>query len=308
MPAATSLVFHTMLHSALSNRVLWTTLIAGLVLNGDYLADIEKFRGSRAISVHHNSFAIATVLSASASGSASRPNASLRLPGPYLCGPQLPRWSLLQLLRSRQRQAGPPDIGLRKPGREMKPSPFLSKCSFETIRWTSSPSPPLSTPAPSPATQASEDPSVVWFSGPSSSLTPSCWYYATLRNKRSDPNLVEKGKESLRIQGHICMRNTISYREALSATDPIENPSIGFAKPSDYQAEPLRDIQQELRKQNNPPFPQDLVSKLQNLSLGPSKPKEKPGKLRQAARRLGRQLTGGASSRYTLEQQLEPEA
>ncbi|KAG6479038.1 hypothetical protein ZIOFF_062492 [Zingiber officinale] len=150
-------------------------------------------------------------------------------------------------------------------------------------------------------------------------------------NKRSDPNLVEKGKESLRIQGHICMRNTISYREALSATDPIENPSIGFAKPSDYQgitpgiaaiikqnntqihlliqiAEPLRDIQQELRKQNNPPFPQDLVSKLQNLSLGPSKPKEKPGKLRQAARRLGRQLTGGASSRYTLEQQLEPEA
>ncbi|KAG6521905.1 hypothetical protein ZIOFF_019039 [Zingiber officinale] len=28
----------------------------------------------------------------------------------------------------------------------------------------------------------------------------------------------------------------------------------------------------------------------------------------QATRRLGRQLTGGASSRYTLEQQLEPEA
>ncbi|KAG6520823.1 hypothetical protein ZIOFF_017884 [Zingiber officinale] len=103
----------------------------------------------------------------------------------------------------------------------------------------------------------------------------------------------------------VTARNTISYREVVSATDPIETPSIGFAKPSDFQgvtpgiatiikknntkihlltqiAETLREIQQELRKQNTPhtPLPQDLISKLQNLSLGPSKPKEKPGKLR----------------------------
>ncbi|KAG6483553.1 hypothetical protein ZIOFF_060201 [Zingiber officinale] len=100
----------------------------------------------------------------------------------------------------------------------------------------------------------------------------------------------------------ITTRNTSSYREALSSTDPIETPSVGFAKPYDYQcvtpgiatiikqnntqlqllvqiAESLKDIQAELRKQNTPPFPQDLISKLQNLSLG-SKPKEKAGKLR----------------------------
>ncbi|KAG6479306.1 hypothetical protein ZIOFF_062769 [Zingiber officinale] len=156
----------------------------------------------------------------------------------------------------------------------------------------------------------------------------------------------------------ITARNTISYQEAVSATDPIETPSIGFVKPSDFQgvtpgiatiikqnntkiplltqiAKSLMEIQQELRKQNTPhtPLPQDLISKLQNLSLGPSKPKEKPGKLRvattplfedqirnyrrnqrrlyntqQAARRIGRQLTGGGTTRYTLEQQLEPEA
>ncbi|KAG6532471.1 hypothetical protein ZIOFF_006317 [Zingiber officinale] len=100
----------------------------------------------------------------------------------------------------------------------------------------------------------------------------------------------------------VTARNTISYREAVSATDSIETPSFGFAKPSDFQgvtpgiaviikqnnteihlltqiAETLKEIQQELRKQNTP-LPQDLISKLQNLSLGPPKPKEKPGKLR----------------------------
>ncbi|KAG6532195.1 hypothetical protein ZIOFF_006034 [Zingiber officinale] len=153
----------------------------------------------------------------------------------------------------------------------------------------------------------------------------------------------------------VTARNIISYREAVSATDSIETPSFGFAKPSDFQgvtpgiaviikqnnteihlltqiAETLKEIQQELRKQNTP-LPQDLISKLQNLSLGPPKPKEKPGKLRvattplfedqirsyrrnqrrlyntqQAARRIRRQLTGGGTTRYTLEQQLEPEA
>ncbi|KAG6503124.1 hypothetical protein ZIOFF_035414 [Zingiber officinale] len=92
-------------------------------------------------------------------------------------------------------------------------------------------------------------------------------------------------------------------REAISSTDPIEPPSIGFAKPSDYQgvtpgiatlikqnntqiqllvqiSEALKEIQIEICKQKSPAIPSYLISKLQNLSLGPLKLKEKPGKLR----------------------------
>ncbi|KAG6519373.1 hypothetical protein ZIOFF_022866 [Zingiber officinale] len=122
-------------------------------------------------------------------------------------------------------------------------------------------------------------------------------------------------------------------KEAISATDPIESPSTGFAKPSDYQgstpsistiikqnntqiqllvqiSETLKEIQASLQKQNPTAFPSDLITKLQNLTL--SKPKEKPGKLRlfnaqQAVRPVGQALIGGTSTRHTLEQQIEPE-
>ncbi|KAG6506566.1 hypothetical protein ZIOFF_031890 [Zingiber officinale] len=120
-------------------------------------------------------------------------------------------------------------------------------------------------------------------------LPSSCWYYATLRSKRTDPKLAKKGKEGLRsLRAHlyeVLREGTALAQRArvpvnLSATDPIENPSIGFAKPSDYQDQ-IRSYRRNQRRLYN---------------------------TQQAARRLGRQLTGGTSSRYTLEQQLEPEA
>ncbi|KAG6500548.1 hypothetical protein ZIOFF_040396 [Zingiber officinale] len=110
-------------------------------------------------------------------------------------------------------------------------------------------------------------------------------------------------------------RNTNSYREVISSTDPIEPPSVDFAKPSDYQgvtpgiatlikqnntqiqllvqiSEALKEIQIEICKQKFPAIPSDLISKLQNLSLGPPKLKEKPGKLRVRIHILHRQREG----------------
>ncbi|KAG6521796.1 putative pentatricopeptide repeat-containing protein At5g52630 [Zingiber officinale] len=72
MPKAASLVFNTAPNSALSNRVLWTTLIAGLVRNGDHRAAMEKFRTMQVMGVPPNNFTLPTVLSACASERALR--------------------------------------------------------------------------------------------------------------------------------------------------------------------------------------------------------------------------------------------
>lgn len=115
------------------------------------------------------------------------------------------------------------------------------------------------------------------------------------------------------MSNHTLTRGTRSYKEALHATDPIESPGIGFAKPSEYQgafsgnsviikqnntqiqllvqiAESLKEIQTNLKtiieqqnkcKSSSASLPDDLVTKLTNLSLGPSeKPKETKGKLK----------------------------
>lgn len=104
-----------------------------------------------------------------------------------------------------------------------------------------------------------------------------------------------------------------SYQGALRATEQIEPPAIGFAKPSEYQgafagntaiikqnnmqiqllfhiAESLKEIQRDLqiiiRNQAQSSdasaevIPEALIFKLQNLSLGPSDRKKEPrGKL-----------------------------
>lgn len=111
---------------------------------------------------------------------------------------------------------------------------------------------------------------------------------------------------------HIFTRSTDSYKEALKATEAIEPPSLGFLKTSDYSgtlshqaavikqhntqiqllvqiAEDLKGIKSELQtirelQQAKTPIsqslPEDLLSKLENLSLGPSeRPKEAKGKI-----------------------------
>lgn len=109
------------------------------------------------------------------------------------------------------------------------------------------------------------------------------------------------------------------YQEALKATEQIEAPAVGFAKPSDYRGgvsgpsaqikqnntqiqllvrisellqevkEDIREVKEELRqvrKQGGTTggIPEELVSKLENLSLGTgessSKQKEKRGELK----------------------------
>ncbi|XP_074591682.1 uncharacterized protein LOC141847523 [Curcuma longa] len=123
-------------------------------------------------------------------------------------------------------------------------------------------------------------------------------------------NGLKMGDKTLTVR-RASARNSKAYRDALQATDPIESPAVGFAKPSDYQtgsysillkqnntqiqllaqiAESLREIQEELkaiREQQKggtssvTPLPDSLIEKLQKLSLGsPEKPKEGRGKLR----------------------------
>lgn len=111
---------------------------------------------------------------------------------------------------------------------------------------------------------------------------------------------------------HTLTRNTDSYRNALKATEPIDPPSLGFLKTSDYSgtlshqaavikqhntqiqlltqiAEDLKSIKSELQtirefQQAKTPaaqaIPDDLITKLSNLNLGPSeRPKESKGKI-----------------------------
>ncbi|KAG6481972.1 hypothetical protein ZIOFF_058596 [Zingiber officinale] len=102
------------------------------------------------------------------------------------------------------------------------------------------------------------------------------------------------------MSNYIITRNTASYREAISAIDQLEAPLVRFAKPSDYQgspsisaqiqllvqiAESLREIQTELKAAGKrdavtTPLLKDLIERLKTLCLGPSKAKEKQGKLR----------------------------
>lgn len=103
-----------------------------------------------------------------------------------------------------------------------------------------------------------------------------------------------------------------SYLGALRATDTVETPAIGFAKPSEYQgtqtgnaaiikqnntqiylltqiADSLKDIQKELQlisqnqrrlastsSSSEAVIPEALITKLQNLSLGPQERRKEP--------------------------------
>ncbi|KAG6535784.1 hypothetical protein ZIOFF_000813 [Zingiber officinale] len=107
-------------------------------------------------------------------------------------------------------------------------------------------------------------------------------------------------------------KSTSSYKEAVQATEQIESPAVEFAKPSEFQgptsgnmviikqnntqlqllvqiAKSLKDIQVDLKtivEQTKGGIKatsllDDLITKLQNLSLGPTEsPKEGKGKLR----------------------------
>lgn len=111
---------------------------------------------------------------------------------------------------------------------------------------------------------------------------------------------------------YLFSKNTESYKEALRATENIDAPSLGFLKPTDYPgtlshqaavikqhntqlqllvqiAEDIRGIRAELqtiREQGQAKastshgIPEDLITKLSNLSLGPTeRPKEPKGKI-----------------------------
>lgn len=111
---------------------------------------------------------------------------------------------------------------------------------------------------------------------------------------------------------HISSRSTESYKEALKATESIEPPSLGFLKSSDFPgalshqvavikqhnvqiqllvqiAEDIRGIRAELqtlkelqqsKAVQSQVVPDELITKLTNLSLGPSeRPKETKGKI-----------------------------
>ncbi|KAG6495813.1 hypothetical protein ZIOFF_043641 [Zingiber officinale] len=111
------------------------------------------------------------------------------------------------------------------------------------------------------------------------------------------------------MSNYVLSRNTQSYRDAVKGTDPIESPSVGFTKSSDYQGptfrnstiikqnntqlqllaqitESLKDIQDDLKtileqtKGGIAPssFPEDSIQKLQNLSLGQASEKQKENK------------------------------
>ncbi|KAG6535532.1 hypothetical protein ZIOFF_000554 [Zingiber officinale] len=114
------------------------------------------------------------------------------------------------------------------------------------------------------------------------------------------------------MSNHVLTRNTVAYKEAVKATEQIESPAIGFARPSDFQGptsgnsaiikqnntqlqllvqitEILKGIQADLKiiaeqtkkGVQTTSIPDDLVDKLKNLSLGPvDKLKEPRGKLR----------------------------
>ena len=111
---------------------------------------------------------------------------------------------------------------------------------------------------------------------------------------------------------HLFTRSTESYREALKATESIDSPSLGFLKSNDYPgtqshqaaiikqhntqiqlpvqiAEDIKGIRTELQtireiqQQKTGPtqsLPEDLITKLSNLSLGSSeRPKEAQGRI-----------------------------
>ncbi|KAG6479750.1 hypothetical protein ZIOFF_063222 [Zingiber officinale] len=107
-------------------------------------------------------------------------------------------------------------------------------------------------------------------------------------------------------------KNTLSYKEIVKATEHIESPAVGFAKPNEYQGltsgnssivkqnntqiqllvqivESFKDIQADLktilkqtrREVQTSSIPEELIDKLKNLSLGTSKkPKEGRRQLR----------------------------
>ncbi|KAG6474210.1 hypothetical protein ZIOFF_068134 [Zingiber officinale] len=154
----------------------------------------------------------------------------------------------------------------------------------------------------------------------------------------------KKAKYDSKNTEKICA-NTASYRDVISATDQLEAPPIGFAKSSDYQgspsisaiikqnntqiqllvqiAESLKEIHAELRAEGKrnaviTSLPEDLIEKLQALSLGPSKAQEKQGKLcvfqdpykilKEEQEKLKKRLTKREAPTHTLEQQIDPQA
>lgn len=108
-------------------------------------------------------------------------------------------------------------------------------------------------------------------------------------------------------------RVSSSYREVVQATESVESPGLGFAKPSEYQgafsgnsaiikqnntqiqllvqiSESLKEIQSDLKtllnksakvNDDTTPLLEDLITKLNNLSLEPKeKVKEAKGRIR----------------------------
>ncbi|ATV81253.1 hypothetical protein [Grapevine badnavirus 1] len=120
------------------------------------------------------------------------------------------------------------------------------------------------------------------------------------------------------MSNYLYSQGTVTYKEAIKATESIESPALGFVKPSDYKggisaptaqikqnntqlqilvgiSESLRDIKDDLKvireslrqiqskegSSSSAALPEELVEKLNNLSLGESKPsREKRGQLR----------------------------
>lgn len=111
---------------------------------------------------------------------------------------------------------------------------------------------------------------------------------------------------------YLFTKNTESYKEALKATESIDSPSLGFLKISDYpgtlshqsavikqhntqlqllvqiaedikgiriELQTIREIQQA-KAGSSQGIPEDLITKLSNLNLGPSeRPKEVQGRI-----------------------------
>ena len=111
---------------------------------------------------------------------------------------------------------------------------------------------------------------------------------------------------------HISSRSTESYKEALKAIESIEPPSLGFLKTSDFlgtlshqvavikqhnvqiqllvqiaenikgirtELQTIRELQQSKATQSQV-VPDELITKLANLNLGPSeRPKEAKGRI-----------------------------
>ncbi|QBA88840.1 ORF2 [Aglaonema bacilliform virus] len=103
---------------------------------------------------------------------------------------------------------------------------------------------------------------------------------------------------------YINTQASTAYQEAITATNAIEEPAIGFAKPADFTGAQLgtkcvikqnnlqiellakilsevtkvKEVLEQIKKEKAKEIPEDLITGLKNLKLGPTK--EKSGLLR----------------------------